>query len=285
MKTIESNPQLSRAISWLLLVCLPFLSIGLYSCWRVSGLWSEYAQMKSWVEVPATIKTTELEDHSTHKGKRFEVFATYDYEFNKQPFSGSRVTLISGHLINSGYFNRDAYDELKLHRVERTPFRCYVNPEAPQDSILFRDLPGNALVTATILATIPGTLGGGLLTLTLVLLVFGRAERTPAAAPSDLRTASSDTTYDESSSGSMRLVVFWAVVGSYWTIACLPLDRKIIESITQSGSVSAWFATPIPLVGIAFLLFATRELVRVAGFGNSDSRPASTLGVARPSMT
>lgn len=285
MTTFEKRGSLHRAIGFLLLVTLPFLATGLYACWRASGLWAEYTRTKSWVEVPAIIKTTELEDHSTHKSKRFEVFATYDYEFNKQPHSGNRVTLITGLMINFGYFNRNAYNELKLHRVERTPFRCYVNPDAPQESILFRNLPGDALVNLTVLATIPGTIGVGLLTAVLVIVVFGRSDAARLAAASELNKTPSTADEMESNPGNMRMAVFPAVMGIYWTVACLPLDRKIVESITQGGSAMAWVAILFPLVGLMIFYVAVRQIVRVASYGAFYSRTASTLSVARPSMT
>ena len=168
----DAHRSINRIVGYMLLVATPFLSVGLFASWWSASLWAEYASMKHWVEVPAIIKTTELEEHSARKSTRYEVFATYDYEYAKQRYSGSRVTLLSG-LMNQGTFNRDAYKELKDHRVQQAPFRCYVNPNSPQESILYRDLPGFPLVQSTLLATVPGTIGMTLLVVAVGTLVSG----------------------------------------------------------------------------------------------------------------
>jgi hypothetical protein len=233
----DNYPSEIRIIRNLFLAAAPFLSIGLFGCWWGMSMWAEYESMKSWVEVPAIIKTTNLENHSSHKHTRYDVFATYDYEFNKQKYSGDRVTLLKG-LMNEGTFNREAHDELKPHRVQQTPFHCYVNPEVPQESILYRNLPGFPLVMSTLLATIPGSIGMALLIVAVQILLFG-PKRSHANVASD--------------NGNTGLVVFWAIMGSYWCIATLPLDRKIIESISNGGGIDAWLALVFPLIGLLIL--------------------------------
>jgi hypothetical protein len=233
----DNYPSEARIVRNLILVAAPFLSVGLFGCWWGMSMWSEYESMKSWVEVPAMIKTTDLEEHGGHKHRRYEVFATYDYEFNKQKYSGNRVTLLSG-LMNEGDFNREAHDELKPHRVQQTPFRCYVNPDVPQESILYRNLPGFPLVQSTVLATIPGSIGMALLIVAVQILMFG-SKRSRGNVASD--------------NGNTGLVVFWAIMGSYWCIATLPLDRKILESISNGGGIEAWLAIVFPLIGLLIL--------------------------------
>jgi hypothetical protein len=232
----------NRIIRNVFLAAAPFLAVGLFACWWGMNKWSEYENMKSWVEVPAMIKMTDLEEHLSRRHHRYEVFATYEYEFNEKQYSGSRVTLLSG-LMNQGSLNREAYEELNPHRVQQTPFRCYVNPNAPQESIIYRNLPGFPLVQSTVLATIPGTIGMALLTISISILMFGSTRLREQVALVNT---------------SMRLVVFWAIIGSYWSIACLPLDRKILESISGGGGVEAWLAIMFPLIG---LLMLTRSLL------------------------
>ena len=240
MANKDAHRSIYRIVGYMLLVATPFLSVGLFASWWSASLWAEYASMKQWVEAPAIIKTTELEEHSARKSTRYEVFATYDYEHAKQRYSGSRVTLLSG-LMNQGTFNRDAYKELKDHRVQQAPFRCYVNPNSPQESILYRELPGFPLVQSTLLATVPGTIGMILLVVAVGTLVSGSQH------------SRHNTEQSQSNNGKLRLVAFWAIIGTYWSCASLPLDRKIAESIFNGGGLSAWLAIAFPLIGILIL--------------------------------
>jgi hypothetical protein len=237
MKTSDNHQSETCIVRNLVLVAAPFLSIGLYACWWSTSLWSEYDNMKSWVEVPAIIKTTELEDRSTHKKSRLQIFATYEYEYDKQQYIGNRVALRSGRL-NHDFFSRESYKELTDHRIQQAPFRCYINPDSPQESILYRNLPGFPLVQSTVLATIPGSIGMALLIVALGTLMFGLARSRGNFA---------------SDNGNIRSVVFWAAMGSYWSIASLPLDRKIIESISSGGGIEAWLAIVLPLIGLLLL--------------------------------
>jgi len=237
MPNSDTLPSKNRTVGFMLLFASPFLSAGLFGCWWGTSLWSEYERIKSWVEVPAIIKTTELEDRSTHKTTRLQIFATYEYEYDKQQYFGNRVALRSGRL-NHDFFRRESYQELKDHRIQQTPFRCYVNPDAPQESILYRNLPGYPLVQSTILAIMPGTIGVAILTVAVGTFFFSS------------RRSHRNTASDE---GTTRIVVFWATIGAYWSFACLPLDRKIFESISSGGSISAWLAIVVPLIGLLML--------------------------------
>lgn len=286
MMSSDRNISNSRIVGGLILVAAPFLSIGLYACWWSTSIWSEYASMKSWVEVPANIKTTDLEDHSTRKGSRYEVFATYDYEFNNQHYSGDRVTLISGVLMNTGSFNRDAYDELKRHRVDHVPFRCYINPDSPQVSILYRDFPGDPLVYATILATIPGSIGVAFLVVLLATFAPGSESASRSIAPAEPSTPHADSAAHqvESEQAGMRGAMFWTAIGIYWSIASVPLDRKIVESLSNGVSFSACLATVFPLVGILLVAFAFKLFLRSLGFGASIPQLASAPSFIRPTV-
>ena len=68
---------------------------------------------------------------------------------------------------NVGNFQRAAYEELKRHRDQRKPFRCYVNPASPSEAVLYRQLRGEMLVFYTGFAAFFGLFGVGTLRLRL----------------------------------------------------------------------------------------------------------------------
>src|SRR5262245_37291521 len=98
----------------LILFSLPCAAVGVAATIWVATAVLDYWRMKSWVEVPATIKRVELKEDDDADGATYEVVADYEYEFNRQHFTGTRVAVqrISD---NIGRFQRRAYGELKQH--------------------------------------------------------------------------------------------------------------------------------------------------------------------------
>ena len=97
----------------------------------------------------------------------------------------------------------------------------------------------------------------------------------------------SDVAADQipSAEASTKLVVFLTVIGSYWSIASVPLDRKIVESISNGVSLSACLAIVFPLVGLLILAFAFKLFVQGLSFGDSNPQLATKLAHHRESLS
>jgi hypothetical protein len=109
--------------------------------------WKIWFNAQSWQEVPCTIESNEvyskIEERSsrrsrTRKVKIFRIRAEYLYSFNGRPFVGNRV-----HLTDLGYRDSESHEqlssELDKYRVSRESHRCFVNPDNPHESVLFRE--------------------------------------------------------------------------------------------------------------------------------------------------
>ena len=64
---------------------------------------------------------------------------TQPYSFDGHSYAGDRVALQSGS-DNIGSYHQRVYAELTRYQQSAKPFRCYVNPTAPAESILYREL-------------------------------------------------------------------------------------------------------------------------------------------------
>jgi len=69
-------------------------------------------------------------------GMVYSVAATYRYEFGEQQYTGHRVDIIGGSSSDHKLHLR-RYKELAWHRDENIPFRAYVNPEHPEEAVLY----------------------------------------------------------------------------------------------------------------------------------------------------
>ena len=106
----------------------------------------DHRSVATWQEVPARIITAQLDERSG--GRRgntvtYKAKATYSYEFQGQPYTGDRVTLHVGGDSTSA--ESEIYRQIEQSRASGQPFRCYVDPADPSQSILFRELRGTAM--------------------------------------------------------------------------------------------------------------------------------------------
>ena len=102
----------------------------------------------TWQEAPCKILTAELEERTTvgrpAHTHSYQANASDAYQFQGRPYKGDRVTLDGG--SDAEKTERKIYQQLEEHRVTGRPFRCYVNPANPSQSVLFRELRSRVLL-------------------------------------------------------------------------------------------------------------------------------------------
>jgi Protein of unknown function (DUF3592) len=148
---------------------LPFLAAGVFLSFLYFSGYVKWWNAKSWVETPCWIESTELEksgsDSDSHK-----LLATYRYEFGGHVYQGDRVSLYEGS-DNVGDFHEESYRELSHHVKGATsgseddaqqPFSCYVNPENPSESVIYRTLRWEMQAFMSVFALTSPAVGAGL---------------------------------------------------------------------------------------------------------------------------
>lgn len=158
MKTSNSG---TLGTGCVILFQLPFATVGVFLAGRmVWHIWFWMAA-QSWVECPAFIDQVEL-DVRSDEGTAYNTSARYRYQYKGVEYSGARVWLLSG--SDSGSFHQNAYRQLLDHQQTGKPFRCFVDPDEPDQSVLYRDLRPSLLWFNSVFVTVFGGFGiGGLI--------------------------------------------------------------------------------------------------------------------------
>ena len=130
---------------------LPFLAAGLFMTGMYFSGYLEWWDARGWEEVPCWIEMAEMET-SSGESTTYEATANYRYEYGGRVFHGDRVSFQGG-ADNIGDFQQDAHRELSRYAASavkgaehdpaaegREAFRCYVNPDDPEESVLYRTL-------------------------------------------------------------------------------------------------------------------------------------------------
>jgi hypothetical protein len=105
-----------------------------------------WVQMRTWKEVPAIILSAGLDTSSssgrTHSRSRSTVYkalAEYQYEYQGKTYRSTKVSRYFGS-DNIGKFYENIYAEISRYQKSQERFRCYVNPDSPDEAILYRDM-------------------------------------------------------------------------------------------------------------------------------------------------
>jgi|GEM_PF-4691229 len=137
---VVKKPWSDRAgMGCAILFLLPFAATGVTcAVMAVWHMWCCWDAQSSWTERPCTIVRAELKAQHG-EGTTYKVEAEYQYEFNDQPFTGDRVWFGTGSDNISG-FHENAHRELEQCQKQGRPFRCFVDPNDPASSVLYRDV-------------------------------------------------------------------------------------------------------------------------------------------------
>lgn len=120
----------------------------------------DWWRSSEWVEEPCWIERVEMKTTRGNKGSvSYTVEADYRYEHHGRSYRSNRVSLYSGG-DNIGGFQHSAYDELRRYAGHNKPFRCLVNPEEPQEALLYRDLRWGLLLLISLFPTFFTLVGG-----------------------------------------------------------------------------------------------------------------------------
>ncbi|NQU20830.1 MAG: DUF3592 domain-containing protein [Candidatus Nealsonbacteria bacterium] len=268
----------------LILFALPFAAVGVFM-----GGWSamtllDYTRMRGWQEVPCTIVKAELEEHSDSDGTTYEVMAEYRYTFNGQEHTGTRVSLDSG-ADNIGSFQQDAHKELSRHRQQRRPFRCFVDPDEPSESVLYRELRFGLLAMKIVFALVFGGVGFGL----IIGSVFARRKTT---AEKQLTVAHPDRPWlwkEEWATGQIRSsskTTMWVALGfaAFWNLVSSPVLFFVPEEVIEKENYLALLGLLFPLVGLGLIVWAARAVLRWRKYGESVFEMAATPGLLGGSL-
>ncbi len=179
----KSSKELSGGC--LSLFGLPFLAGGLVMSGLYFAGYAKWWAARGWDEVPCRIEAVEMKGD----GETYQTTARYRYDYAGRSYQGERVSFYGG-ADNIGDFQQKSRRELAQYvaaparGAERDTltnpdklFRCYVNPAAPGEAVLYRSLRWPMQAFLAIFALSFPAVGAGLVAGGLVAMGGKRAEQ------------------------------------------------------------------------------------------------------------
>jgi hypothetical protein len=135
----DRSPNERGASLGAILFSIPFILVGFGVL--IFGLWPIYRnyQSQSWIEVPATILSAELNENYDSDGSTYSVAVHYSYEVQGQHFTSDKIDFYTGS-DSSKSFHENRYRILKPYIGSTRLYPAYVDPADPSDAVLFREV-------------------------------------------------------------------------------------------------------------------------------------------------
>jgi hypothetical protein len=233
-----------------------------------------WVEMRDWKETPATIESIKVSRTDTTGTE-----ATFRYEWDGEPYTGDWVSIHPGQ-DNVGDFQERIADELTRHHDTGKPFRCFVNPHAPAEAILYRELRWPILSFLAIFGTIFTTVGCGIVIASASSIPLSRKEARLKAEFVDQPWRWKPDWADKVIRGE-EAPRWVAVIAVWWIFVTTPGGLGAVHAISQ-GNLRGIFGLILPGCSLLILRSAVRSSLHRRRFGESRLRlnrfPAITGG-------
>ncbi|HOT29122.1 MAG TPA: DUF3592 domain-containing protein [Candidatus Ozemobacteraceae bacterium] len=102
------------------------------------GLYEQH-RSGSWKPVPAVVEKVDWHEEDRDDGTAYSVTGTYRYEWEGKTYRSERIAFSSGSSSDRSSW-QPIYDSFKMSRDSGTPITVYVDPEAPANAVVSRDV-------------------------------------------------------------------------------------------------------------------------------------------------
>jgi len=254
----------------LILFAFPFAAVGVFTTYLIASALIESYSMQSWQQVPVQILHTELASTSDSDSSTFQVKANYKYSFDGKEYTGDRVSLHGG-ADNLGSFHDDTHKMLQQHVDTAEPYLAFVNPSAPQESILIREPRWVMIGFCSIFSILFGGVGFGLMY--AAIRSFKAARRT-----SELQLRYPDQPWmhrPDWNNGELKSdasIAMYASIGValFWNLFSFPMAIFVTKSeVIEGGNYGALFILIFPLVGLGIIWWAVHSIMVWRKFGRA----------------
>ena len=247
-----------------------FVAVGTAPIYLYFADLINWARMQTWKEVPAIIRSADLSAGRTTGGKStvYKALAVYEYEYQGRKYTSSKVSRYFGR-DNMGHFHEDIYNQLILFKNSGRPFRCYVNPNSPDQAILYRNVRLSMLCLFGGLGGVFGGIGYGMLAGSLASYI--REKRASAfrkrfpAEPWKCRADWSRGECQTTAGSTMFVAIATSILAALFSVPIL----LFIPGELSKGNYTALWALIFPSVGLFVIKWGIGSILQWIRFGRA----------------
>jgi hypothetical protein len=199
---------------------LAFGGFGLFALKMAYGTASDWAAARGWVQVPARVLEARLDSHRSKNSATYRVIARYAYRWEGRDYEGTRVGIHGDLSDNVGHWHEEHYRILNAARARGTPVPAWIDPSAPANAVLDRELRWGMALFMLPFATLFPMIGLGAWWMLWKTLRSPNEPEAPALAlaPNAERIAST-------AGPQARMLWFFAI---FWNLIAFPIAGLVL---------------------------------------------------------
>lgn len=226
---------------------------------------NDWMELLRWLPESAHVTRVELLEHPTELGRSYELMATFEVSWNGTLHQSQRVAVRRWHTFDRS-LSEALFEQLQSARTKDEPVACRLNPEHPDESVLFADFPigpcGNALLVGLSLGLAGVWLGQR--------VWFGQRRRWQVAALTE-RLSMQPWCWDpDRFEGRCPVVRRWPLIvglATIWNLPTIGLVLLIAQGIATQSATYWWLAPPAVVVGASLAAIALHALWQWQRYG------------------
>lgn len=263
------SPRSGGQLGCIGLFLLPFAAVGTFMFYLIFSDLYGWIKMQSWEEIPARIVTANLESHSdSDGGTTYKATAQYEYVYKDKRYTSSRVSRYGG-ADNIGSFHRDIYNEISQYQNSEKLFHCYVNPSAPQQSILYRKARMGMVMFYSLFALAFGGAGYGIFGGMLLSMVYGlRSSSLMKLYPTQPWMHRSDWSRGEARNPAGLKMIISVATSIFISLLCIPILAYLPQEI-RDGHYLSLLALLFVIAGVFVIKWAIKSVLSWKRFGSA----------------
>lgn len=214
----------------------------------------ESQKMRNWVATEARVISAKLHENRSEDSTTYRVEGRYRYEWQGRQYTGNRIG-IHGGSDNIGSYHSKQYAKLQTALSAGKPIVVYVNPEAPNEAIVDRNVRMEMLMFGSLFVVCFGGIG-------VAIIWWGWRYKAPiknvetAAKPWLAKHEWQGGPIYSSAKGSMLILVFGAII---WNAFSFPVAWFVyLEEGFRNPVI--FLVLLFPLVGILLLIGAIKQI-------------------------
>jgi hypothetical protein len=246
------------------LFALPFFSVGAWMLASIGSTLHDAWRMQDWEPVAAQLIAAGYETRAGDDSDTHEAYARYSYRYRGRDYEGDRVGLQGG-ADNIGDYQVDTGNRLSAMRSRGEAVTAWVNPAAPAQSIIDRDIRWGLVGFKSIFLFVFGGFGLGLLVYTWTR---PKATDPSPAQYQDAPWLRNDAWQTPEIRSGSRVAMWgaWAFA-AFWNAISAVTPFIAYREVVDSQNHLALIALVFPLVGLWLLTWAVRRTLEWRRFG------------------
>ena len=246
------------------LFALPFFGVGAWMLWAVSSSFYEVWEIRGWQPTPAQLTSAGYSTSTGDDSDTYEAYATYNFEYFGQTFTGDRVAINSGS-DNIGDYQQDTGRRLSGAMSRNEIITIWVNPDNPNESIIDPTLRWGLLGFKSIFLFVFGGVGLGL------LIVIWRAPKEKDKTLPEFQSSRWLLNHDwqtETIRSSSKISMWgaWAFA-ALWNLISAITPFLAYREVVEKQNYLALAALLFPIVGIGLIVWAIKRTREWNRFG------------------